>query len=175
MRIDWQPHSTEAVALELLQAAADLVDSKGRVPIAVTLARAGAQVFSDRVLASGQRSALKMIASLTEETFGRHRGWKWLKAIVLDRSSAIKHASLNDPSTVMLSYELATMLVFCGILDFGKATGKSPPPILAQFMNRHATAIQARLSSEYSATFLTTMMAKSQAMGQAWRPPSSHG
>ena len=119
-------------AVELLVEACRLVESRGSLPAAVTLARAGAQAFSDRVQRTGDTSALWEIAKLTEKAFGPAFGWKWLQGQVLTPSNALKHGQdAAEAETVELFYELAVLLIFAGCCDCEKLVGSVDPHLMA--------------------------------------------
>ena len=146
MKIEKFEVDRRTIAVELLVEAASLVDRRGSLPVAVTLARAGAQAFADRVIAGGNESALKVAAGVTQELLGSAFGWDWLRDYVQRPSNAIKHGNkASESESVVLSYEIATMLVVCGTADCRTIMGACPAS-LVDFCKRHSDQIRGRLS-----------------------------
>lgn len=152
MKIEWVPFERQDAAFELLVSAARIIDEQGSLPVAVTLARAGSQYFADRVRATGSESSLFVTARLMQ-THGlgpvaAPSAWRWISGIVLGGSNAIKHGGGPDEEPVVeLSYEMAAMLVMCGMGDARKL--KLPlHQDLVGFANRQVTETARRLTAD---------------------------
>src|SRR4051812_30615828 len=112
--VEWKDFNRENCAIEMLEAAAETIEAGGSVPVAITLARAGAQFFADRARAVRGSSILFALDAAARSTFGANAHVETFADIVLGPSNAIKHANRPaEPEMVSLSMDVAAMQVFC--------------------------------------------------------------
>ena len=139
LAMPWPRYLRDDSAIILLEAAADVIDHDGPVPVSVTLARAGAQFFADAVRRiRGERALFALGRSMEEQTKVPGRA-KWLTSLVLESSNSIKHSNRDgEAAEVALSHDLASLLIFCAMGDLFIATGKVSEKL--QSFRRHQVA-----------------------------------